>query len=83
MDIKRAKQVLMQVAEQSSHRIQDEEPMILVDELADSSVKLIVRVWTDPDSYWNARWEMTEQIKLALDDAGIEISFPQLDVHVR
>lgn len=82
-DIRRAKQVLMQVAEQSSYRMSEEEPVILVDELADSSVNLIVRVWTDPDSYWNERWEMTEQIKLALDDAGIEIAFPQLDVHVR
>lgn len=82
-DLKRAKQVLWQVAEQSDHLLQGEEPVILVDELADSSVNLIVRVWTDPDEYWDERWELTEQIKLALDEAGIEIAFPQLDVHVR
>ena len=82
-DLKRAKQVLWQVAEQSDHLLQGEEPVILVDELADSSVNLIVRVWTDPDEYWDGRWELTEQIKLALDEAGIEIAFPQLDVHVR
>ena len=82
-DIKQAKQVLFQVAQQSDYRLLSEAPVILVDELADSSVNLIVRVWTDPDAYWNERWELTEQIKLALDDAGIEIAFPQLDVHVR
>lgn len=82
-DISRAKQVLQQVAEQSSHRLQSEAPVVLVDELADSSVELLVRIWTDPEEYWDERWEMTEQIKLALDAAGIEIAFPQLDVHVR
>ena len=82
-DIRRAKQVLQQVAEQSSHRLQSEAPVVLVDELADSSVALLVRIWTDPEEYWDERWEMTEQIKLALDAAGIEIAFPQLDVHVR
>lgn len=82
-DIRRAKQVLLQVAEQSVHRLLEEVPLVLVDELGDSSVNFIVRVWTDPDEYWDERWEMTEQIKLALDEAGIEIAFPQLDVHVR
>ncbi|MGN0345517.1 MAG: mechanosensitive ion channel family protein [Lachnospiraceae bacterium] len=82
-DIRRAKQVLQQVAEQSTHRLLSEAPVILVDELADSSVNLIVRVWTDSEEYWDERWELTEQIKLALDEAEIEIAFPQLDVHVR
>ena len=82
-DLRCAKKVLQQVAEQSSHRLQTETPMILVYELADSSVNLIVRVWTDPEEYWDERWELTEQIKLSLDEAGIEIAFPQLDVHVR
>lgn len=82
-DIRLAKKVLQQVAEQSAHRMQSEAPVVLVNDLADSSVELIVRVWTDPEEYWDARWELTEQIKLALDEAGIEIAFPQLDVHVR
>lgn len=82
-DIRVAKKVLQQVAEQSTHRLQSEEPVVLVNDLADSSVEMIVRVWTDPEKYWDARWELTEQIKLSLDKVGIEIAFPQLDVHVR
>ena len=82
-DLLLAKQVLQQVAEQSGHLLPDEEPTVLVDGLGDNSVDLIVRVWTNPDEYWDERWELTEQIKLALDQAGIEIAFPQLDVHVR
>ena len=82
-DLQRAKQVLRQVAERSTHRMQSEPVEILVWELAESSIKLTVRVWTTPDEYWDEKWELNEQIKLALDEAGIEIAFPQLDVHVR
>ncbi len=82
-DMKKAKQVLLQVAKNCERRLMSEEPVVLVDELADSSVNLIVRLWTDPDNYWDARSEVTEQVKLSLDEAGIEIAFPQLDVHVR
>lgn len=82
-DLLLAKQVLQRVAEQSGHLLAGEEPAVLVNGLGDNSVDLIVRVWTHPDEYWDERWELTEQIKLALDEAGIEIAFPQLDVHVR
>lgn len=82
-DLLLAKQILQRVAEQSGHLLAGEEPAVLVDGLGDNSVDLIVRVWTHPDEYWDERWELTEQIKLALDKAGIEIAFPQLDVHVR
>lgn len=83
VDLQRAKQVLRQVAEHSTHRMQSEPVEILVWELAESSIKLAVRVWTTPDEYWDEKWELNEQIKLALDEADIEIAFPQLDVHVR
>lgn len=82
-DLQQAKEVLLRVAEQSAHCLQDEPPVILVQELAESSVKLDVRVFTSPDEYWDEKWELNEQIKLALDAAGIEIAYPQLDVHVR
>lgn len=82
-DIARAKQVLLQVAEHSTHRMQSEPADVLVWELAESSVRLAVRVWTTPDEYWDEKWELNEQIKLALDQADIEIAYPQMDVHVR
>lgn len=82
-DLARAKQVLLQVAEHSTHRMQSEPADVLVWELAESSVRLAVRVWTTPDEYWDEKWELNEQIKLALDQADIEIAYPQMDVHVR
>lgn len=44
---------------------------------------LKVRFWVRPEDYWMAKWEMTEAVKLAFDENGIEIPFNQLDVHVR
>lgn len=82
-DLAMAKQVLMHVAEASTHRLVEETPMILVSELSESSVKLTVRVWTLADEYWNELWELNESIKYALDEAEIELAFPQMDVHIR
>lgn len=82
-DLAQAKQLLLSITEQSSFRIDEEEPVVVVSELAESSVKLCVRVWTTPDQYWDELWQLNEQIKQAFDRAGIEIAFPQLDVHVR
>ncbi len=82
-DLQKAKRVLLGVAERSTHYLESEPPVVLVQELAASSVKLCVRVWTDPEQYWDERWELNEQIKLSLDAAGIEIAYPQLDVHVK
>lgn len=82
-DLQKAKDVLQRVAERSGHRLESEPPVILVKELAPSSVKLCVRVWTDPEEYWDEQWELNEQIKLALDGAGVEIAYPQMDVHVK
>ena len=50
--------------------------------MADSSVNFAVRPWTKPDNYWPVYFSITEKMKLALDDAGIEIPFPQVDVHM-
>lgn len=51
-------------------------------ELADSSVNWQVRVWCAPADYWAVRQDLTEAAKDALDNAGISIPFPQLDVHM-
>ena len=57
-------------------------PMAAVTELADSSVNMLLRVWAPTDDYWTVKFRLTEAVKLALDDAGIEIPFNQLDVHL-
>jgi small conductance mechanosensitive channel len=59
----------------------DPAPVLVVGELADSSVNLIVRVWCDRDNYWPVKFDLTKAFKEAFDAQGITIPFPQRMVH--
>jgi small conductance mechanosensitive channel len=52
------------------------EAMVVVSELADSSVNLSVRYWTTTETFWPTKFKMIEHIKAAFDREGIEIPFP-------
>ena len=56
--------------------------MIAVSELADSSINLLVRPWVNSADYWAVKWDTTEIVKKRFDEVGIEIPFPQMDVHL-
>lgn len=60
----------------------DPEPAVVITELADSSVNLALRAWAKTEDYWTVRGDLTKGIYEALPEAGIEIPYPQLDVHV-
>jgi len=81
-DIKKARQVLLDVMKNDKRVLKDPEPGVTVLELADSSVNLAVRPWSTPEDYWNIFFDTTENGKIALDEAGITIPFPQTDVHL-
>ena len=81
-DIKAAEQVFTEIIKAEPRVLSDPEPTIAVAELADSSVNFVVRPWVKTDDYWAVKFELTEKIKLALDEAGISIPFPQQDVHM-
>jgi small conductance mechanosensitive channel len=61
--------------------IDDPEPVIEVVEMAGSSVNLVVRPWCNTADYWTVFFDLQRAVKEALDAEGIEIPFPQLDVH--
>lgn len=81
-DIKQAKQVLMKVMESDERVLKDPKPMVGVAALADSSVNLAVRPWCDPAVYWDVYFDTLENCKIALDNEGVTIPFPQMDVHM-
>lgn len=81
-DMARAKAVVAGVLAREPRVLTDPAPQIAVAELADSSVNLVVRPWVRTTDYWGARFDLTEAIKAALDEAGISIPFPQREVHV-
>lgn len=81
-DMKKAKEVLMNILLSDPRVLKDPQPVVAVSELAESSVNLVCRPWVKPDDYWSVRFDVTEQAKLALEKAGIVIPFPQRDVHL-
>lgn len=82
-DIRRAREVLLQVLNEDPGVLQEEEKRVFVDELADSSVVLDLRCYSANENFWETRWRLMEKVKYALDEAGIPIPFPQMDVHVQ
>jgi len=58
-------------------------PLVAVLALADSSVNFVVRPWTKTADYWAVFYDVTEQVKLRFDEEGIEIPFPQMDIHIQ
>lgn len=82
-DIKKAKDILQQIADADSRVLKDPATTIAVLELAESSVNLVFRPWVNSADYWPTKFELTEQVKLRFDEAGIGIPFPQLDVHLQ
>lgn len=81
-DIKRAKEVLINLLMADSAVLKDEDVIVFVDTLGESSVVLNLRCWTLQSDYWTAKWRLTEEVKYTLDEAGINIPYPQIDVHV-
>ena len=57
--------------------------LVFVDELAASSVNLGVRCFFRNEDFWAGKWRIAENCKYALDEAGIEIPYGQLDVHMK
>lgn len=81
-DIRQAREVIMKVLEEDEAVLATKDRRVFVDALADSGVNLNVRCWADNETYWECKWRITEKIKYALDEAGIVIPYPQLDVHI-
>ncbi|MBN2607340.1 MAG: mechanosensitive ion channel [Thiotrichales bacterium] len=81
-DIKKAKSILEQLVQEDERILKDPQPTIALSELGDSSINFIVRPWVNAADYWTVLWDMNEKVKLAFDDAGISIPYPQMDVHL-
>ena len=81
-DLRKTKQVLRDVLDKDERVLKEPEPVIGVLALADSSVNFVVRPWVKTEDYWPTYWDLMLNIKEALDENGIEIPFPQMDVHL-
>lgn len=75
-DIKKTKEVLTEVLTSHPKVLKEPTPRVTVLELADSSVNFAVRPWCDTNDYWGVYFEITENVKIALDKSGIDIPYP-------
>lgn len=80
-DIRKAREVLLDMLKQDEAPLKDQVMRVYVDVLADSSVNLGIQCWVAQEEYWEAKWRLTENTKEVLDRAGIQIPFPQITVH--
>lgn len=82
-DIRQAKNVIEELLEKDECIIKNEQINVFVHELADNAVVLGIRAWVKNEEYWTTRWRLLEEIKILLDENGIEIPYPQMAVHMK
>ena len=81
-DLKQVREVLQSIVDGDERILRDPEPLIVVGELADSSINFFVRVWVKSADYWDVFFDANETIKNRLDEAGINIPYPTMDINL-
>lgn len=81
-DFDKAKNVLLDLINADERIKKDPEPFIALSELADSSVNIVVRVWAKGADYWGIFFDMNEKVYKSFSKEGLNIPFPQMDVHL-
>lgn len=81
-DLRKAQQVIKDILEADERILRDPEYTVAVDDLADSSITILVRPWVRSEDYWNVKWATMEKIYNRLNEENIEIPFPQMTVHL-
>ena len=81
-DIDVARAEIMTLIKADSRILAEPEPIVIVKELADSSVNLSIRMWVKNGDYWDVISSMNERVYKVLPTKGLHFPFPQLDVHV-
>ncbi|OIO70265.1 MAG: mechanosensitive ion channel protein MscS [Zetaproteobacteria bacterium CG1_02_49_23] len=81
-DLKKAKQLIVDILAADERILPEPAPLVVVGELAECSVNFNVRPWVNSGDYWAVYFDLNEKIKLAFDENGISIPFPQMDIHL-
>ena len=81
-DLKKVKDILLGIIEKHELIQKNPESFVRMGKMNDSSLDFTVRVWTKTEDYWTVYFDLTEQVKIEFDKNGINIPFPQMDVHL-
>ncbi len=82
-DLKKAQKAIEKVLAADERILPEPATVVAVSELADSSVNFVVRPWVKSSDYWPTYFDLTAKIKVALENDGLTIPFPQCDVHIK
>ncbi|MTI71113.1 MAG: mechanosensitive ion channel [Firmicutes bacterium] len=81
-DIKKVKAILNEIAKNHPLILDTPKPQVVLGEHGASSVNFYLRAWCETENYWNIYFELLEKVKLEFDKEGINIPYPQMDVHL-
>lgn len=81
--IDKAREVILEVGKACPWILEDPVQGVVVAEHGDSSVNLATRPFCKSEHYWDTFFYMQENVKKAFDEAGINIPYPQMDVHMQ
>ena len=82
-DFEGAKRIVLEVLTSHSLVLLTPEPMVRVSAHLDSGVELTARAWVKSENYWSVKFDILESVKAAFDKRGIEIPYPQIDIHLK
>jgi small conductance mechanosensitive channel len=82
-DTEKVKATILRIVDAHEKVHKDPAPFIRLTEMADSSLNFTVRVWANSGDYWGVKFDLHEAIVAELTRDGIEIPFPQMDVHIK
>jgi small conductance mechanosensitive channel len=81
-DLRKAKALLEEILAADERILKEPAPVVALSELGASSVDFICRPWVKASDFWPVKWEVTTQVKLRFDAAGLTIPYGQMDVHL-
>jgi small conductance mechanosensitive channel len=81
-DLNLAMDVINRVIRADSRVLEDPAPVVAVHEMGASSIDFVVRPWCNAADYWKVKWDLTKALKEEIEAAGLNIPYPQRDVHL-
>jgi small conductance mechanosensitive channel len=81
-DVDKAKEIITLLAAEDERILQDPPLFLALSKLGDSSVNITVRAWVEAADYWNVFFQMNERVYKVFAEEGLNIPFPQMDVHL-
>ena len=82
-DYDKAKAILLRLCDADPKIMKEPAPFVELLKLNNSSVDLTVRAWTNAADYWAVFFAMNERVYKAFAEEGLNIPFPQVDVHMK